>query len=283
MTETNFSWQSFLDHLAVKAGLASQETKAFKHQFDLQQEHQSTIAIAKSFVDKNHVEKGTYKKNLDHVYYKLTKLGIDFGEATAVDKPGVVWQWLKQEYPNWKEKCLERSKRGVDALWSQLRNLGKHAPDRMGMFVAENDVPRISALPEDYQPSPFLNEVPKGTQGLKFKIVSEGMGKNVLLLNYDDKEKVVYCFCPSRFAPSMSLHRGETIVPQPESKFPYLGAKIPGTEEWWGWIVTEMPPLSWLKEAQDTALQLNTEHLAELLSQVASHEGEVLRTSYQVI
>jgi hypothetical protein len=282
MTETNFSWQSFLDHLAVEAGLASQETKAFKHQFDRQQENQSAKAIEESFIKKNSVEKGTYQSHIKRVYAKLINLGIDVDRVTAADKPGVVWQWLKQEYPNWKEKCLERSPLGVDALWSKLRNLGKYAPDRMGMFVAENYVEKAGALPEDYQPKPFLDEVPKGTQGLKFKIVSKGMGK-VLLLNYDDKEKVVYCFCPSRFAPSMSLHRGETLVPQPESKFPYLGAKTLGTEEWWGWVVTEMPPLSWLEAAQNTALQLNTEQLAELLSQVESHEGEVLRTSYQVI
>lgn len=42
-----------------------------------------------------------------------------------------------------------------------------------------------------------------------------------------------------------------------------------GKEEWWGWIIDRMPPLSWLDDAAgNTALQLNAEHLTELLSQV---------------
>lgn len=56
---------------------------------------------------------------------------------------------------------------------------------------------------------------------------------------------------------------------QPESTHAYLGAEMVGKEEWWGWIIDRMPPLSWLDDAAgNTALQLNAEHLTELLSQV---------------
>jgi hypothetical protein len=281
MTETNFRWQSFLDHQAVKAGLASKEIEAFKYQFDLQREHQSAQAIAKSFGKENPFDT-SYDTTIKRVYNKLTNLVIDL--ATTADKAGVVWQWLRQEYRQWVEQFLGPSGLGVDDLWSKLRNLAKYAPDRMGMYVAGGDVPIMGVFPRNYRPSPFLTEVPKGTQGLKFKIVTSEKMRKVLLLQYDDEAKVVCCFCPSEFASSTNLHRGEKILPQqPESRYAYLGATTTGKEEWWGWIICEMPPLSWLKAAEDTTLPLNTEQLAELLIQVKSHEGEVLRTFYRVI
>lgn len=52
--------------------------------------------------------------------------------------------------------------------------------------------------------------------------------------------------------------------------------------EWWVWIVPQMPILSWLEEARDRVLQLNTVQLAELLTQVELQEGEVLHTFYRV-
>jgi hypothetical protein len=70
-------------------------------------------------------------------------------------------------------------------------------------------------------------------------------------------------------------------VPQPESTYAHLGAETRGREEWWGWIVSEMPPLIWLGAARDTALQLNAVQLAELLSQVELQHGEVLDTFYR--
>ncbi len=71
-------------------------------------------------------------------------------------------------------------------------------------------------------------------------------------------------------------------MPQSESTRAYLGAVMIGKEEWWGWIVSEMPPLSWLGAARDTALQLNAVQLAKLLSQVELQQGEVVHTFYRV-
>jgi hypothetical protein len=288
MTETNFRWQSFLDHLAGKAELATQEAEVFKYQFDPQQEHQSQKSIAESFDKKNHRQNGTYNSTIKRVYnkLKLTDLGIDF-ETAAADKSDVVWQWLKREYPQWEEKLLGRSTLGIDALWSQLKGLGKYAPERMGISIADNNIDKANAFPTDDRPKPFLDKVAKNTKGLKFKISSENMGQ-VLLLNNGEMNEV-YCFCPSEFAPSINLHRGEKILPERESKYPYLGAATLGRVEWWGWIVKEMPPLSWLEAAfqasrtEDMALRLNAEQLAELLSQVKLQQGEVLHTFYRVV
>jgi hypothetical protein len=302
MTEADFRWQSFLDRLAGKAELAKQEAVAFKYQFDRQQEHQSTKSIEESFDKKNHYENGTYNSTIKRVYNKLNNLGIDLLDKPAADKSDVVWQWLKQNYPQWEEQLLGRSKLSIDALWSQLKELGQHAPDRMGIYIAENKIETMGVFPEGYQPQPYLSEIPQGTQRLKFKIVSENSEnmEQVLLLTRDES-KVVYCLCPSEFAPSIdlnksekvlpqsefapiiNLNKSEKVLPQSESKYAYLGAETRGREEWWGWIVSEMPPLSWLDTARDTALELKSAQLAELLSRVESQQGEVLYTSYLVI
>lgn len=277
MTEVNVRWHLFLNDLAVKVELTAGEIEVFTYQFDSQREHQSNTEIKKSiFADKN-IGGDNHKRIIGNVYAKLSNLGVDYGNATA-ERIDVVWQWLKQEYPQWEERLLGRSKLGVEALWTQLKELGKYAPERMGAYIAENEVQKAGAL-KNPQPNSFLQAVPQGIDGLKFKIVSEGMGQ-VLLLNYDDA-KVVYCVCPSTQAPSINVNRGEMSIPQPESPYAYLGAE-PGKEEWWGWIVPQMPILSWLEEARDRVLQLNAVQLAELLTQVELHQGEVLHTFYRV-
>jgi hypothetical protein len=279
MNNVIFCWQLFLKYLAVEVSMTPKEIEVFTYQFDRQREHQSVSEIKQSIYADKTIGGENYKQISRRVYAKLSDLGLDI-ESENGKHADVTWQWLKGKYPQWEEQFLGRSQLGVGGLWAKLKELGKYAPERMGMYIAENEIQTAGALPKDYQLKPFLDLVPKGTQGLKFKIVSEGMGQ-VLLLNRDEAS-VVYCLCPSEFAPSINLHRGEKIVPQPESAYAHLGAEMVGNEEWWAWIVDEMPPLSWLDAARHQALQLNAEQLTELLSQVELQKGEVLHTFYRV-
>lgn len=275
MTEINFRWQLFLRDFAVQPKLIEKltpgEIEVFTYQFDLLREHWSVSEIRKSISVDLGVGDGNFNRITKNIYPKLTDLGIDYKNAKG-ERSDVVWQWLKQEYPKWEAQLLGRSKLGVEALWSRLKELGRYAPDRMGICIIQADVQKAGALPKDYQPKPFLQDVPKDSEGLKFKIVSEFKGE-VLLLNYDEAH-VVYCLCPSEFAPSSNLDGGETIVPQPESEHAYLGAEMVGKEEWWGWIVSKMPPLSWLGAARNTALQPTFSRLFRTKNNIAEKKSQ---------
>jgi hypothetical protein len=277
MSELNLKrWRLFLTDKATKSELTGKEMEIFIYQFDLQREHLPNTEIAKSIEAERFISFDNFKERTDSIYKKFQS-NIKDEKGTRPDR---MWQWLKKEYPQWEDQLLGRSKLGVEALWIQLKELGRYAPERMGLYSAENQLQTASALPKDYQPKPFLKSVTQGTDKLKFKLLSEGVGQ-VLLLNCDDA-KVVYCLCPSEFAPSFNLEQKELSVPQSESDYAYLGAE-PGKEEWWAWIVNKLPPLSWLESARSTALQLSAVQLAELLSQVELQKGEVLHTFYKVL
>jgi hypothetical protein len=279
MKNTDFRWQLFLKDLAVEVSMTTREIEVFTYQFDRQREHRSVSEIKQSIYTDKFIGGENYKNISSNVYAKLSDLGLDV-ESTNGKHADVTWQWLKGRYPQWEEQLLGRSKLGIDTLWAKLKELGKYAPERMGMYIVGNEIDKAGAGCNSSSPKLFLDLVPKGTQGLKFKILSEKMG-HVLLLNRDEAN-VVYCLCPSKFAPSVNLHRGEKIVPS-ESDYAYLGAEMIGKEEWWGWIVDRVPPLSWLDDAaRNEDLQLKAEQLTELLSQVELQKGEVLHTFYRV-
>lgn len=243
-------------------------------------------------------------KCLNAEYDKARKLDIDNIDAKKIDakkagehgkkiqtevlkneeltREGSIWKGLEDAYPHWqKEKQIVTIEpiQSTQELWSRLKDLGKYAPERMGIYISENKIQKASAVRRSSQSNQFLEEVPKSTPGVHFKILNQGI-KKVLLLNRDANQ--VLCLCPSALAPSINTDKEQKVVPS-------IGVDSLGREEWWGWIVDEMPPLSWLEAAfqasstEDKALQLSAKQLAELLNWVELQKGEVLYTSYQVV
>jgi hypothetical protein len=168
-----------------------------------------------------------------------------------------------------------------------LKELGDYSPRRMGIYPQPQiDISNMGgAFEEEDLPKRFLETVYKGTERLKFHILSEGRGKVLLLLNREESGKI-YCVCPSILTPSVEFDLGgEIIVPQPEAPKPYL--RIPttaGKEDWWAWIINEEPSsLSWWDKMRNNRGSLITnQQLADLLG-LAARQGEVLHTYYRVV
>jgi hypothetical protein len=279
MSELTIRWHLFLTDQAIKFDLTPTEREVFACQYALRHEHSPNSKVVNSIETDLKMTPDNIKERSEGIFKKLRKSKEINFETDKGRRTDIVWQWLKQEYPKWEDRILGRSKLGVEAIWTQLKELGRYAPDRMGIYITENQIQTASALPKNYQPKPFLQVIPNDTEGLRFKIHSENMGQ-ILLLNRDE-ENIVHCMCPSEFAPSINLNYREMSIPQAESDYASLGTE-PGKEEWWAWIINNLPPLSWLESAKATALQLSAVQLVELLSQVELQKGEVLYTFYKV-
>jgi hypothetical protein len=172
-----------------------------------------------------------------------------------------------------------------DELWSRLKGLGRYAPDRMGIYEKKVDILNMGgAFQEEDLPKLFLDTVIKGTENLKFKVLSKERGKILLLLNYDEAGNI-WCVCPSIHTPSIELNRGEMIVPQLEAPKLFLPRpRMVGKEQWWAWIVSEEPPLSWFEQMRNNrGEKLSNRQLLELLRLAEVKNGEVLHTYYWVV
>jgi hypothetical protein len=285
MTVVDLRWQSFLQDAGVRAKLTVGEMEVWQFQFDRSRERWTVAEIKQALQQEKNTGKDSYKGIIRSVYNRLEDLGVSFENDN--DKAVKVWEWLRSEFPSWDEARYGRSKLSKAELWDQLKELGNYAPDRLGMFTAQAqdavgaDIGRMNALPPEYrQPSPFLAEIPRGTAGLKFRVTTDQGLRRVLLLNRDESG-VVVCMCPSPFVQSAFVQGGELVVPDARSGYAYLGADTPGKEEWWAWLVPQMPSLSWLQDIVGV-LELQSLQLADLLSSVEITEGEVLHTFYQV-
>ncbi|MGB7417399.1 MAG: hypothetical protein WA902_24595 [Thermosynechococcaceae cyanobacterium] len=280
MTGDKRRWQLFLNELAFQVDLTRRETEVFIYYFELEREHLSNPEIRESFVDENNIGLDYYNNLINGICDKMSELGINYEENRGT-RLELIWRFLRQRYPKWEKKLFANEEVSTRSLWMQLKELGRYAPEKMGIYISENHVQRANALPIGYQNEPFLRNISKGTDGLRFKIKYEGMGQ-VLLLNCDQEDEV-FCLCPSRFAPEINLRNREMEIPQPESQYACLGAAVPGKEEWLAWIVNDLPPLTWLGAARNTALQLSIENLEELVTQVELMKGKVLYSYYRVV
>jgi hypothetical protein len=271
-------WLEFLDRIATEEDLSITQAETLRAKFPAV----NLMANDKDLVKQLYVEDATPR--LRKLYQAFDCLQKIEGKGKAIALRKEINDRYKQE-----QEALVRSTEAPtkDELWSQLKELGDYSPRRMGIYQKPQiDISNMGgAFEEEDLPKRFLDTVPKGTERLKFQILSEGRGKVLLLLNREESGKI-YCVCPSILTPSIEFDLGgEMIVPQPEAPKPYL--RIPttaGKEDWWAWIVNEEPSsLDWWEKMRNNRGSLLTnQQLADLL-RLAGRQGEVLHTYYWVV
>ena len=110
-----------------------------------------------------------------------------------------------------------------------------------------------------------------------------------LLLLDEGPEGVVYCLCPSLFAPDTRLRRGTVELPQPgacDNAFEITGA-VYGREHLLAIVSDEPLDLDWLsRDSQQPARVLNQEDIGVLLNRLralSAGRGQALATHFEVV
>jgi hypothetical protein len=124
--------------------------------------------------------------------------------------------------------------------------------------------------------------------GSEVCIIIEPEKEGYLLLLDDGPEGVVYCLCPSLFAPSTRIRSGRTCLPPEEAK--YNSFKVtgkPGREHLLA-IITEKPfEFDWLpQDERIPARQLNKADIELLLTRLKNLEGNqwmALATYFDIV
>lgn len=201
-----------------------------------------------------------------NIFTKMAEKGCDFKSrdkfiiAKSCLRGTVYLQWLKQQ------------------LWDELKTKTT-AKNKMGVILAGN----VGHLGMRHKtPNPYLDQVPKDSE-IWFKVNLDQRGHLILLER--EPSGVMCCICPSEYAPEFQVKPGETTLPQyPPSPYPFFTATEEGQEQILAIITPDKPSLHWLEKSQQEALELDHEHLYELLTYVEERsDSQIFYTEYQVV
>jgi hypothetical protein len=200
------------------------------------------------------------------IFPKMKDEGCDFQE---VDKCEIAKSWLRGTvYLQWLKQ----------QLWDELKTKTT-AKNKIGPVLAGN----VSNLGLRHKtPNSYLDTVPINSD-IWLKINLEQPGHLILLER--EPSGVMCCICPSEYAPQFQVKPGETTLPQyPPSPYPVFTATEEGQEQMLAVITPEQPPLNWLAKSQQEALELDHQHLYELLTYVENcSDSQVFYTEYEVV
>lgn len=215
---------------------------------------------------------------------KLKDEGCDFGE-TERGRWKIGKAWLqKVKFPEWaKEQGLIKP-RTIDECWNELKTQAKKyqpATDKemQSELIVEIWEPQLGNM--GARTNIKRQQIPVNSD-LTYRVISPQFGH--LILFEREPNGTIVCLCPSEFAPS-SYHAGkETKLPHSDSEYVSFGSDELGWEQLLAVITPELPPFPWLEDSRQEALEVNREHLAEILDYVNGQtNAEVLYTQYLVV
>ena len=265
--------QQFLEEIAEKWNFNDRNTLVFVQRFissnqDLENNDLADVLEANLKKDNSDVDHQNVLRDClrNTIWKKMVEKGCDFNGAHK-DKCPIAKQWLeKTVYPQWLKQTL----------WKQLKTKTT-ARNKVGPVLAGS----VGNLGMRHQ-KPFLDKVPLNSDIL-FKVDLDQPGHLILLER--EPSGVMCCVCPSEYAPEFQVKGGEITLPQyPPSPYPAFTATEEGQEQILAVITPDKPSLNWLAESQKEALELDHEHLFELLSYLEKcSTSQVFYTEYQVV
>ncbi|MGZ5443547.1 MAG: TIR domain-containing protein [Thermoanaerobaculia bacterium] len=107
--------------------------------------------------------------------------------------------------------------------------------------------------------------------GDRVRLAIESDRDGYLLLLDQGPEDILYCLCPSQFAPDRRLNRGLTILPQPTSSYDaFVLSGKPGREQLLA-IISDAPlQMNWERTSRIPAHVLNDADVAALMQQLGN-------------
>jgi hypothetical protein len=183
-------------------------------------------------------------------------------------------RWLREEmFAQWaKEQGLIKPK-SIDECWQELKEKVAH---QEGLTV---EIPALGNM--GARPNRKRHEIPVNSN-LIYRVDFPKPGH--LMLFEREPNGTIVCLCPSEFAPESEYQGKETKLPHLNSEYQYFGSDELGWEQLVAVITPELPPLQWLEDSRQEALEVNQDHLAGILDYVNSQtNAEVLYTEYWVV
>jgi hypothetical protein len=224
-----------------------------------------------------------YRQTLASICAKLEEMGCPPSEGTERWKN--CRRWLREEmFAQWaKEQGLIKP-RTIEECWNELKTKAENSqPTKAGEMQSELIVEKWEPQLADMGARRNIKrqQFPANSD-LTYRVISPQSGH--LMLFEREPNGTIICLCPSEFARS-SYHAGkETKLPLPDSEYESFGSDELGWEQLVAVITPELPPLQWLEDSRQEALEVNQDHLAGLLDYVNGQtNAEVLYTEYLVV
>jgi hypothetical protein len=216
---------------------------------------------------------------------KLKDEGCDFGE-TERGRWKIGKAWLqKVKFPEWaKEQGLIKP-RTIEECWNELKTKAENsqptkAGEKQSELIVEKREPQLANLGARGV-NTKRQEIPVNSS-LIYRVISPQNGD--LILFEREPNGTIVCLCPSEFAPSFYHAGKETNLPHPDSEYESFFSNELGWEQLLAVITPELPPFPWLEDSRQEALEVDREHLAEILDYVNGQtNAEVLYTEYLVV
>jgi hypothetical protein len=209
--------------------------------------------------------------------------GCDFGK-TERGRWKIGKAWLqKVKFPEWaKEQGLIKP-RTIEECWNELKTQAKKyqpATDKemQSELIVEIWEPQLGSMGN--RRNIKRQQIPVNSD-LIYRVISPQVGH--LILFEREPNGTIVCLCPSEYSPS-DYPGKETVLPHPDSEYESFGLDELGWEQLLAVITPELPPFPWLEDSRQEALEVDREHLAEILDYVNGQtNAEVLYTEYLVV
>jgi hypothetical protein len=214
---------------------------------------------------------------------KLKDEGCDFGK-TERGRWKIGKAWLQEvKFPEWaKEQGLIKP-RTIEECWNELKTQAKKyqpATDKemQSELIVEIWEPQLGSMGN--RRNIKRQQIPVNSD-LIYRVISPQVGH--LILFEREPNGTIVCLCPSKYSPS-DYPGKETVLPHPDSEYESFGLDELGWEQLLAVITPELPPFPWLEDSRQEALEVDREHLAEILDYVNGQtNAEVLYTEYLVV
>lgn len=163
--------------------------------------------------------------------------------------------------------------RFTDQIWPLPAERAEHRAARSG-------VRGLGAPQDDVQHGYRL--------GSRVRLAIESERAGHLLLLDEGPEKVIYCLCPSHFAPDTRLHADYSELPQKRSRYDsFMVTGQPGREHLLAIVSDEPLGLDWLpRDPKEPARVLNQDDISTLLARLRALDADrwlALSTYFDVV
>ncbi|HAT14716.1 MAG TPA: hypothetical protein DCS91_15095 [Microcoleaceae bacterium UBA11344] len=288
LTQYDENEGDFIDAMVNRFNFSGKKDLVFRSRFIKDNDgciHQKLAQqSAKHLIDDESQDAGQiYRQTLASICDKMEEMGCP--PSKGADRWKNCRRWLREEmFAQWaKEQGLIKP-RTIEECWNELKTKVKNsqpakAGEMQSELIVEKWEPQLAGM--GARRNIKRQEFPTNSD-LTYRVISPQVGH--LILFEREPNGTIVCLCPSEYAPS-SYHAGkETKLPHPDSEEKFFGSDELGWEQLLAVITPELPPFPWLEDSRQEALEVDREHLAEILDYVSGQtNAEVLYTEYLVI
>ena len=247
----------------------------------LAEDSKKSLTDEKKSEEKSQDASQIYRQTLASICDKMEEMGCP--PSKGADRWKNCRRWLREEmFEQCKEQGLIKP-RTIEECWNELKTKAENSqPTKAGemqsKLIVEKWEPQLAGM--GARRNIKRQEFPPNSD-LTYRVISPQVGH--LILFEREPNGTIVCLCPSEYSPS-DYPGKETVLPHPDSEYESFGSNELGWEQLLAVITPELPPFPWLEDSRQEALEVDREHLAEILDYVSGQtNAEVLYTEYLVI